>query len=354
VLREKDKLTTIRNEIDEVDKDLIELLNKRATLAKKTTALKQNMVFDPTREKKILKKIKLKNIGPMANKGLEQIYREILSVCREIQTPVQVSYLGPEGSNTNEATTKIFGGTTSLLSQATISDIFISVEKEETNFGVVPIENSLEGPIGETLDRLMDKNVAIISEISQTITHNLISKEKSVQKIKTLYSHPQALAQTRLWIQRSLPNVQIKETTSTSSAALIASKLKNTAAIAPKACAKLYSLNLLKNDIQDEKNNTTIFIVIKRGNQDTNLSAASKVSLAFSLEHKPGTLYECLQPFKNAKINLTKIQSRPSRKLQWDYLFFIDFLVGKKHKEAIKCIDKLRKTTSYFKILGAF
>lgn len=349
-----DKLIIIRNRIDKVDDELTTLLNKRATLAKQTTKLKPNTILDPTREGKILKKIKSKNNGPITNTGLEQIYREILSVCREIQMPVQVSYLGPEGSNTNEATIKTFGGATTLLPQASISDIFISVERGETNFGVVPIENSLEGPIGETLDRLTDKNVVIISERSQTITHNLVSKEKSLQKIKTLYSHPQALAQSRRWIQRNLPHVQIKETTSTSSAALTASKLKNVAAIAPKACAKLYSLHLLKSNIQDEKNNTTIFIVIKHEEQDVNLSSAAKISLAFSLDHKPGTLYECLQPFKNAKINLTKIQSRPSRKLQWDYLFFIDFLVGKKHKEAARCVEKLRKATSYFKILGAF
>ena len=358
----KKTLAQLRRDIDLTDDQILKLLLKRAKIAQQTTRLKGNVVFDPKREREILKRLKSTNQGPIDSKGLEKIYKNILSACREVQQPLRISYLGPGGSNTAEATTRIFGEQKNLLPQDSISDVFVSVEREEADFGVVPIENSLEGPIGETLDRLTDTGVVIWDEVSQNIEHCLLSKEKDIKKIRRLYSHPQALAQSRLWVQKNLPAVQIVEAGSTSGAAVIAAKQKNGAAIAPSGCAELYSLNLLKKNIQDEKNNTTIFILIKKQMTKNNaktpydppLSLCSKVSIAFSLDHKPGALYECLQPFRNAKINLTKIQSRPSKKLQWNYLFFIDFVVHGKHKEAIKCIEKLKKTTSYFKILGAF
>ena len=354
----KRTLAQLRRDIDLTDDHILKLLLKRAQIAQQTTKLKGNVVFDPKREREILKRLKSTNQGPIDPGGLEKIYKNILSACREVQQPLRISYLGPDGSNTAEATTRIFGEPKNLLPQSSISDVFVSVEREEADLGVVPIENSLEGPIGETLDRLTDTSVVIWDEASHNIEHCLLSKEKNIKKIHRLYSHPQALAQSRLWVQRNLPGVQIVESSSTSSAAIIAAKQKNSAAIAPSGCAKLYSLNLLKKNIQDDKNNTTIFILIKKeptkNNTNPPLSSCNKVSIAFSLDHKPGTLYECLQPFRNAKINLTKIQSRPSRRLQWDYLFFIDFAVRGKHKEAAKCIEKLKKTTSYFKILGAF
>ena len=347
-------LAAIRKNIDLVDNQILKLLLKRSLLAQQTTGLKGDVVFDPKRESEILNKIKSANKGPISTTSLQQIYKEILSACREVQQPLLVSYLGPQGSNTNEATIKLFGESTTLMPQGSISDVFASVEKQETNYGVVPIENSLEGPIGETLDRLTDSTVVVCSEISQNIEHCLLSKEKNLKKITKIISHPQALAQSKKWIQRNLPEAQEVEAPSTSGAAILARKTKNSAAISPKGCAKIYSLNLLKKNIQDEKNNTTIFILITKETEKPTLASAQKVSVAFSLDHKPGTLYECLQPFRNAKINLTKIQSRPSRKLQWDYLFFIDFVVRGKQKEAARCIEKLQKTTSYFKILGAF
>ena len=352
--KRKKTLSALRTNIDLVDTQILKLLIKRALLAQQTTDLKGDVVFDPKREGEILKRVVASNTGPISDNGLQQIYKEVLSACREVQDPMLVTYLGPQGSNTNEAAIKVFGQSTTLMPQGSISDVFDSVERGETNFGVVPIENSLEGPIGETLDRLTDSSVVIDAEISQNIDHCLLSKEKNLRKIKKIISHPQALAQSRKWIQRNLPGAQEVEAPSTSGAAILATKTKNSAAISPKGCAKLYSLNLLKKNIEDEKNNTTIFILIKKETGHLNFFSAKKASVAFSLDHKPGTLYECLQPFRNAKINLTKIQSRPSKKLQWDYLFFIDFMVRGKQKEAARCIEKLQKTTSYFKILGAF
>ena len=192
--KRKKTLSALRTNIDLVDTLILKLLIKRALLAQQTTDLKGDVVFDPKREGEILKRVVASNTGPISDNGLQQIYKEVLSACREVQDPMLVTYLGPQGSNTNEAAIKVFGQSTTLMPQGSISDVFDSVERGETNFGVVPIENSLEGPIGETLDRLTDSSVVIDAEISQNIEHCLLSKEKNLRKIKKIISHPQALS----------------------------------------------------------------------------------------------------------------------------------------------------------------
>mgnify|MGYP006104869809 FL=1 len=353
-MKKRNDLEKIRKQIDETDIKILSLLNKRAGLAKKTTALKEDIVFDPKREKQVLSKLTKINKGPIEKRNIEEIYLEILNTCREIQNPTKIAYLGPPGSNTQEAVLTRFGEKTITAECTTISDVFETVQSKEQDFGVVPIENSLEGPIGETLDNLIKTSVSVVGEFSKKINHTLLSNEKSMKKIKTVYSHPQAIAQCKTWLYKNLPNTSLKESSSTSEAARIVAKQKETASISPLECSNLYSLNVLKKSIQDEKNNSTIFIVLAPEIKMFDITKNSKLSIAFTLDDQPGSLFKCLKPFKDSKINLTKIQSRPSKRAQWDYLFFVDILVENKVVQTKAAINEIKRQTSYFKVLGVF
>ena len=350
----KTQLKKIRNGIDKVDEKIIKLLSQRASLAKKTTKLKSNNVYDPKREKEVLNKLSKNTGNSLAPQSIKQIYGEILSACREVQAPIEVSFLGPDGSNTGEVAKKHFGGSATLFSKQTILDVLSAVEKEESNYGIVPLENSLEGPVVETLDGLIEKNVTIVSQIDLKVSHFIMSQESSLSGVTRIYSHPQALAQCKKYIEKFFPTVDLIEAQSTARAAQIAAEKKKSAAIAPRACSALYSLNILDKNIQDSGSNTTVFALVEKKYAEPPVLKNSKVSVAFSLDHKPGSLHQCLKPFRDSKINLTKIQSRPSKKNDWDYLFFIDFVVEKNLKEAEKCLKTLRKATPFFKILGVF
>lgn len=353
-MNKKNDLNKIRKQIDDIDIKILSLLNKRAGLARKTTALKKDIVFDPKREKEIFSKLTSTNTGPIKQKNIKKIYTEILNTCREVQSPTKVAYLGPEGSNTYEAVLTRFGERTAKVNCTTVSEVFQSVQNENQEYGVVPIENSLEGPIGETLDNLIKMSVSIVGEFSKKINHTLLSSEKSLKKIKTIYSHPQAIAQCKTWLYKNLPNVTLKETSSTSEAARIVAKQQGAASISPLECSNLYSLNILKKSIQDEKNNSTIFIVIAPEIKEFQIVKNSKLSIAFTLDDRPGSLFKCLKPFRDSRINLTKIQSRPSKRAQWDYLFFVDILIENKVAQTKEAMNEIKKQTSYFKVLGVF
>ena len=348
------KLDNIRKKIDTTDRQILSLLNNRASLAQQTSQYKRTSFYDPKREKEVLNKIFKKNNGPLSEKDIQNIYLEILSSCREIQAPTNISYLGPPGSHTHEAAQKKFGERSNKIESKTIKEVFLSVEQQESDFGIVPIENSLEGPVGETLDQLLVSPVKIVGELSRKIKHSLLSKEKNLSKIKTIYSHPQALAQSKAWISKNMPTAEIKESASTSEAARQVSSKKGAASISPASCSGLYDLKILSDSINDDKNNTTIFIVISRDHKEVEIKKNSKVSIVFTLPDEPGSLFECLKPLKECGLNLTKIQSRPSRKIQWDYNFFVDVLVGAKVSQTIKGLEKIKKIASYFKVLGAY
>ena len=352
--KNKEKLSAIRRKIDKTDIEIIKLINQRASLAKQTAQFKAQSVYDPKREKEVIKKISTNNHGPLKEGDLENIYSEILSICREIQSPKTISYLGPIGSHTQEAADKKFGLNSRKIHSKTIKDVFLSVEQGESDFGIVPLENSIEGPVGETLDELLVSPVKIVGEFSRKIKHCLLSKQKDINKIKTIYSHPQALAQSKRWVTNNMPDVILKESSSTSEAARIVSKSSTAASISPAVCSKIYNLNILHNSINDDKNNTTIFIVISGPREEVAITKNSKVSIVFTLPDKPGSLFECLKPLKANNLNLTKIQSRPSRKIQWDYNFYVDILVGSKVDQTKRGLEKIKKIASYFKVLGAY
>ncbi len=349
------RLDELRQQISNIDKKIIKLLEERAILVKEVGELKRLHrlpFYSPDREKKIYKMIEENASGNFPTKSLKNIFREIMSASIKLEEPLTISYLGPEATFTHQAAMERFGLSLHYLPEESIEDVFMDVEQGRVDFGVVPIENSIEGVVHYTLDMFVNSSVKIVSEIYIDIKHNLLSKSHSLEEIKAIYSHPNALGQCKGWIKKHLPNVPLYETVSTAKAARIAEKDKETAAIASLAASEIYGLNVLASGIEDKTNNTTRFLVI--GKQIPKPTGYDKTSFMFSIKDKVGALYEILSPFYKNKINLTRIESRPSKQRNWSYIFYVDIeghLEDEKLKEALKEIEAL---TAFLKILGSY
>ncbi|MEN3013680.1 MAG: prephenate dehydratase [Endomicrobiia bacterium] len=345
----------LRKKINNIDYKLLKLLNQRAKIAREIGLIKITKgysIYSPDREKKILKRLIQLNQGPLDETDIKDIFSLIIQVCRDQQKKFYISYLGPEGTFTHLAAIKIFGNKNYYISKETINDVFYSVEKDEAEFGVVPVENTTEGIVTHTLDMFLECDLYICGEINMKISHCLISKEFSIEKIKHLYSHPQAIAQCKSFINTKLHNVKIYEVSSTAEAARIISHKKNSAAIASEISAKIYGLKILARNIQDLEDNYTRFIII--GKHKIPNSGKDKTSIMFSLKDRVGILHDALAPFKKYGINLTKIESRPSRQRPWEYVFFVDFVGHIEDKNVKKAIDELEKLCMYYKFLGSY
>lgn len=346
-------LEDLRKRIDEVDSELIKLLEERASLAKKIGSIKKKQgkkIFSPRREKQILDKLKEQE-GHLNYEMLSSIYREIISACRALQEPVKVAYLGPRGSFTHQCALNKFGSQASYVASESIEDVFTSVEQAHSSYGVVPVESSLEGMVTRTLDMFVESQNKITAEKNQPISQCLLSSDR-MEKIDTVYSHPQALAQVRGWLRKNLPNVEIKETSSTSEAAKIASEKKAAAAVGSKAAAEIYALDVLEEDIQENWNTVTRFLIISKS--DSERTGQDKTSIMFSITDRVGALYEILKPFGEHGINLTKIESRPSKRGIWDYYFFVDFEGHREDENVQKVIEKVEEYCVFLKILGSY
>lgn len=350
-----DMLKNLRKEITKIDEKILHLLNKRAFIARKIGQIKIEKgysIYSPEREKEIIEHLIKQNKGPIDSEDIKEIFSNIIQVCRYQQKKFVISYLGPEGTFTHLAALKIFGYKNIYLAKETIGDVFYSVKKDESEFGVVAVENTSEGIVTHTLDMFLECDLYICGELNMKISHCLVSKEKYIKDIKFLYSHPQALAQCKNYISAKLSKVKIYEMPSTAEAAKVVSKKKNSAAIASQITAKLYNLNILDKNIQDMEDNYTRFIVI--GKHMPKSSGQDKTSIVFSLKDKIGVLHDALFPFKKYNINLTKIESRPSKKRPWEYVFFVDFLGHIKDKNVKKAIAELEKLCVFYKFLGSY
>lgn len=345
----------LRKNIDIIDKNIIDLLNERFKISEeiKNYKIENNLpVLNMKREKEILDKLSLYIKSPLTYKYFENIYKEILSASRDLQKKMKVAFFGLEYSYTHIAGMKFFGKSCEFISGENIVDVFNQVENKNVQFGVVPVENSTEGVVSYTLDMMMDRDVNIYAEIYLDIHHNLISQETDINEIKKVYSHSQGLAQTRNWCMKNLPNVEILEASSTTKAVEIAKNTKNVGAISSLLAAEKYELNVLAKNIEDKANNKTKFYVISLENSEK--SKINKTSIMFSIKDKIGALYEMLTPFRENNINLTKIESRPTKKKAWEYVFFIDF-IGYKDDEIVKvALQELEKKCLFLKILGSY
>jgi len=330
-------------------------LNKRADVILKIgkiKARKKESIYVPAREKDVYRKLISKNKGPIPNESVKAIFREVMSSALRLERPISIAYLGPEFTFTHIASMKKFGSSVSYTGCGTITEIFSEVEKSRADYGVVPIENSIEGAVNHTLDMFIDSDLKICSEIYLEIYHNLLSKESSKNKIKKIYSKAEVFGQCRLWLEANLPGAELVEVSSTAKAAEIASRQKNAACIASELAGKKYALKVLYRSIEDSAHNVTRFLVI--GKKDAEPTKEDKTSVMFSIKDRAGALHDMLVPFKKNRINLTKIESRPSKVRAWEYYFFVDLEGHYKEPRIAKALSELGRASSYMKVLGSY
>jgi chorismate mutase/prephenate dehydratase len=348
-------LDRLRRDLRETDGKIVELLNERALLSMKIgrdKAKKGLDVFDASQESKLFEYVAKVNEGTLPEKYLKAIFREIISASRVLQKPVAVAYLGPHSTFSHLAAQSYFGTSTSFVPQASIFHVFDAVEKGKVQWGVVPVENSLEGSINLTLDRLILSPLKIRAEIFFRISHCLLAHGRKMSRIKRVYSVPQVLAQCQGWLRTNLPRCVLAVAESSVAAARIIRDDKYGAAIGSRLAAATYGLNILSEGIEDNPSNTTRFLVIGEGK--TKMTGTDKTSILFGTRHVPGALYHALEPFVLRRINLMKIESYPLKERLWEYLFFVDFSGHADDPEIRKCMKAARGKTNFLKILGSY
>ena len=352
----KKQLAQTRAKIDMLDRKVVELLNARLKCAQKIGDLKRGAktrIYVAEREADVLRRVTAANQGPLKPAALQAIYREIMSAALALEKPLCVAYLGPEATNTHAAALRKFGSSVDYRPMATIADIFTAVEKAEADYGVVPVENSTEGSVRDSLDLFVETPLKIVAELHQEIEHTLLSRSP-LAKIRKIYSKDQALAQCRRWLQRNLPHAQLLDVDSTALGVQLAAKERGAAAIASRLAGERYGVPVAATQIQDLKNNTSRFVFLGREASGSAGSGHDKTSLLVSLHHEPGALLHALQPFNRRKLNLTRIESRPSRLRPWDYIFFLD-VTGHYEDPAMQAaLKELSKRCPLVKWLGSY
>ncbi len=350
-------LLKFRDEIDSIDESVLKLLSRRAECAKEIGHIKQNQTvavpfYRPEREKAVLDRLMALNTGPLPDKEIHRLFREVMSACLALEMPMDIAYLGPEGTFTQAAVLKQFGHSVNTVAMRTIPDVFKAVQSENAHFGIVPIENSTEGVVTHTLDMLLKSDLKICGEILLRIQHNLLSNAQDLASVEVVYAHEQALAQCRHWINRYMPNVECKAVASNGLAADLAVKETNAAAIAGLMASDFYGLSILAAGIEDEANNTTRFLVL--GHQDLASTGDDKTSLVVSSNNHPGLLHQLLEPISRHNINMTRLESRPARQGIWEYVFFID-IEGHRDDDNVQLLLKeMQDVATLFKVLGSY
>ncbi|MBI4372415.1 MAG: prephenate dehydratase [Candidatus Omnitrophica bacterium] len=347
-------LENLRKKIDELDERIIALLSDRTKVALEIGKLKQakaSEVYAPARESEIYQKIDGLAKGPLSTDALKAIYREIMSASLALEKPVSVAYLGPEATFTHLASLSKFGSSVRYVPCTSITEVFAEVDHERVDYGVIPVENSIEGAVSHSLDMFIDSELKICSEILFEISHNLMAA-CDLKSIKRVYSNPQVFGQCRLWLEKNLHRSELIESASTSQAAQRARDEVGSAAIASKLAATLYNLTILAEGIEDLAHNVTRFLVV--GRQMAARSGKDKTSIVVSIKDKVGALYEMLEPIRNNRVNMTKIESRPSKKKAWDYYFFIDLEGHVEDARVKKTIKAIEGCVRYLKVLGSY
>jgi len=344
-----------RSRINTLDAEILDLLNQRGTAALHIGELKRQQglpYYVPEREAEVLDRVAAMSGGPLRAEAVRAVWREILSASLALEHPLPVAYLGPPATFTHQAAVRRFGSSTVFVPVRGIADIFDEVERERAEYGVVPVENSTEGAVNITLDRLIDADVLITGEITLDITQHLLSLAADLAEIKTVCSHPQALAQCREWLTAHLPEVALEETPSTAAAAERAKDDPTVAGIAPEMAARLYGVPVLRSRIEDNPFNSTRFLVI--GRRPATATGRDKTSILFSMKNEPGVLYSILQPFAARRLNLTKIESRPTKRRPWEYVTFVDFEGHRDTEDVRAVLSEVKERCQFLKILGSY
>src|SRR5579884_209683 len=343
-----------RKAIDKLDAQIVQLLNQRTRHVLEIGDIKLKAgeeIYAPHRERAVLHRIAKLNHGPITNESLQAIYREIMSSALSLEKSMTIAYLGPEATFTHQAAIRRFGSSLRYVSQKTIADVFLEVTKRRADYGVVPVENSTEGVVTHTLDMFVDSDLKIVAQIILPIQHCLVSNCKR-DDLKRLYAHPQSYAQCRIWVQNHLPHIEIIETSSNARSAELAAREPHSAAIAGVLAAERYGLRILESDIQDNSANATRFLVL--GRQCSPPTGKDRTSVMLSITDEVGALYHSLSAFRRFKVNLTKIESRPSKRKAWEYYFFVDCEGHKDDRKVAKAITELQRQCNFVKVLGSY
>ncbi|HEY8520989.1 MAG TPA: prephenate dehydratase [Gammaproteobacteria bacterium] len=351
-------LAELRNEIDRIDAEIQRLISERARCAQRVGELKGLSktadFYRPEREAQVLRKVVERNTGPLRNEELVRLFREIMSACLAQEEPLKVAYLGPEGTFTQSAVLKHFGHSVRALSVPTIDEVFHEVEAGIADFGVAPVENSTEGTVTHTLDMFITSPLKICGEVELRIHQHLMGRMKEIGQIKRIASHSQSFAQCRTWLNQYLPNVERVVVSSNAEAARRARDEEGTAALAGDAAAEVYDLRILFSNVEDQADNTTRFLVV--GRKLFPPSGDDKTSLLVSATgtEGPGVLMHLLEPLARHGVSMTRIESRPSRRRKWDYVFFVDVEGHAEDEPVRKALEEVKAKSSLFKILGSY
>lgn len=347
-------LDEIRSRIDALDCSILGLLNERAKCAQEIGRLKRNAnapFYVPEREKAVFNKLMNANPGPLNEMAVRSIYREIISAIRDLEKPTSVAFLGPRDTFSHMAALRVFGTSSEYLPLPSFADVFTEVERGRIDYGVVPIESSMGGSVSDTLDLFISSGLIIINEVLLHITQNLLAN-CPLNEIKKVYSKDNALLQCRNWLRANLPGIELVEVSSTAEAARRAAQEPGVAAIASRLAAQTYNLDIVTERIEDAPHNYTRFVVL--GHQIVQPTGDDKTSVLISVKDKPGALFELLTPFADSRMNLTRIESRPSQQKAWEYVFFIDFLGHVQDEHVQQVLDKISDLARNIKVLGSF
>jgi chorismate mutase/prephenate dehydratase len=350
-----DELSAFRKKIDGIDDEILALLNKRAEIAQEIAKIKREQKADlhvPVREMEIYDRLIASNPGPFPSEAVRAVFREIISASLSLEGPLKVAFLGPRATFTHLAAMRYFGFSVMDLPVNSIKEVFDEVERGRADYGVVPIENSTEGVVNHTLDLFVDSPLKIFGEILQEVSQHLQSKSGKLEEVRKIYSHPHAIAQCRQWLENHLPNVPIVEVSSTARAAEMAAQDPTSAAVASELAARLYGLSIIQRRIEDNINNFTRFLIIAQ--RTPARTGKDKTSVMFSIKDRVGALYEMLRPFSENSLNLTKIESRPSKKKAWEYLFYIDLLGHADDEPVRRALERLKDSALFIKVLGSY
>lgn len=354
-------LQDLRDQIDDIDEQLLKLFNRRAGCAVSVAEVKRVAsshpddainFFRPDREAQVIQRLKSLNNGPLSDNEVGRLIREVMSACLALEQPLKIAYLGPEGTFTQSAALKHFGNSVSTMPMSSIPDVFSAVQSEHADYGLVPVENSTEGVISHTLDMFVESRLKVCGEVEIRIHHHLVNQTRDPSRIKTIYSHQQSFAQCRRWLDQNYPGTDRIPVSSNAEAARIAKEDASAAAICGVPAVEIYDLKICHENIEDLTDNTTRFVII--GHQSVDPSGSDKTSLLVSTKNYPGALLALLQPLADNGISMNKIESRPAIRRKWEYVFFID-IDGHQQEESVKqALAQLEQQAALFKVLGSY
>ncbi|SFU27734.1 chorismate mutase /prephenate dehydratase [Nitrosomonas eutropha] len=347
-----EQLIQLRNEIDAIDNELLRLINTRARLAQQIGRQKSGTAYRPERESQIFSRLQQANSGPLRDEHVVHLFTEVISICRALEEPLVVAYLGPQGTFSEEAVTKRFGSAVTSIPCSSIDDIFRKVESGAANYGVVPVENSTEGAVGRTMDLLLLTPLKICGELQLPIHQCLMAQHVDLASIRRVYSHPQSFAQCQAWLNENLTAADRINAASNADAARQVAADSSAAAIAGKKAAEVFGLKICATNIEDNPNNTTRFLVV--GMQEVAPSGKDKTSLAMATYNRPGSVHELLAPFAQHRVSMTRLESRPSRASLWEYVFFTDIEGHQEDENVARALQMLRDNATFLKVFGSY